>query len=372
MSNFSTEPPAPDVFEVSLFGPGKGESIVVHLGSSRWIVVDSCRDQRSGEVAALAYLRGLGVDLATEVLAVVATHAHDDHFAGIADIVEASHAAKIVTSQALIHREFLALVEADSAIAGITNTAAYREYRRIFEIAKKRKDSATGMRPLVRAGENKILLNLPALGAAPAATVTALSPSEHAVTRAHEQLANSCLHVMGERTRRSTLDPNEASIALWISIGGVNVLLGADLLSGPAGCGWEAVLHSFSVPEPATLYKAAHHGSSTSHHDELWSKLLANDPTVLLAPFRNGNVNLPKDSDIAYILTHTDQAWTTSPRKPTPSAAFKKQAAKLGTLARNARDPYGLIGHLRARIPLDGGIWHVDNFAPGVRLAMRA
>ena len=109
MSSYSAEPPAPNVVEVSLFGPGKGESVVVHLGAHRWIVVDSCRDQRSGEVPALEYLRGIGVDLATEVLAVVATHAHDDHFAGISDIVEACEKAIIVTSQAVVNREFIAV-----------------------------------------------------------------------------------------------------------------------------------------------------------------------------------------------------------------------------------------------------------------------
>jgi len=352
-----------------LFGPGRGESIVVHLGARRWIVVDSCRDERSGEVAALKYLRGIGVDLATEVLAVVATHAHDDHFAGIADIVEACSQAIIVTSHALVNREFLALVEAERDIAGITKTASYREYRRIFALAEQRQDSTTGMRPLRRASENKVLLDLPACGAAPAATVTALSPSEYAVTRALNALANSHLHAMGERTRRSMLDPNEASVALWVNAGGTNALLGADLLSGPAGCGWGAVLNAFSPGEPATLYKAAHHGSSTSHHDGLWDKLLANEPVVVLTPFRRGNVNLPKDSDIAYLLSHTDKAWTTSAGKPTPGRAFKKQASKLGTLARNPRDPYGIVGHLRARLAFSGGAWKVDSFAPAARLS---
>jgi beta-lactamase superfamily II metal-dependent hydrolase len=368
LSSYSTDPPASDIFEVSLFGPGKGESIVVHLGAHRWIVVDSCRDQRSGEVAALKYLRGIGVDLAAEVLAVVATHAHDDHFAGIADIVEACSSAIIVTSQALVNREFLALVEAENDIAGITDTASYREYRRIFALAQQRRNSATGMRPLRRASENKVLLDVPALGAVPAATVTALSPSEQAVTRALEALANSQLHAMGERTRRSMLDPNEASIALWINVGAASVLLGADLLSGPTGCGWGAVLHAFKPVEPATLYKAAHHGSSTSHHDGMWANLLASEPVVLLAPFRHGNVNLPKKSDIAYILAHTNKAWTTSTGMPTPSGTFKKQASKLGTLAHNPRDPYGMVGQLRARIPFSGGVWKVDNFAPAARL----
>jgi hypothetical protein len=174
---------------------------------------------------------------------------------------------------------------------------------------------------------------------------------------------------MGERTHRSMLDPNEASIALWVKAGATNVLLGADLLSGPAGCGWGAVLHAFSPIEPATLYKVAHHGSSTSHHQGLWDKLLDSSPVVMLAPFRRGNVNLPEDSDISYLLARTDKAFTTSPRKPTPSVAFKRQASKLGTLAHNPRNPNGMVGHLRARVPFSGGAWKVDRFAPAALLS---
>lgn len=318
----------------------------------------------------MRYLQGIGVDLATEVLTVVATHAHDDHFAGIADVVEKCTEATVVTSQALFNREFLALVEIDHQIAGVTSTSAYREYRRIFSIVEQRKNAITGKRPHRRAEEGKVLLGLPSSGAAPAVTVTALSPSEHAVTRAQTVLAKEQLVALGERTRRPTYDPNEASIALWLRAGGVNVLLGADILSGPLGCGWGAVLHSFTPESPATLYKVAHHGSSTSHHEGIWEKLLDDRPVVLLAPFRHGNVNLPKDTDVDYFLGYTDEAWTTSPRQPTSSGSFQKQAAKLGTLARNPRDPYGVVGHLRARIPLVGGTWQVANFAPASRLAV--
>jgi hypothetical protein len=260
-------------------------------------------------------------------------------------------------------------VEAENDISGVTKTASYREYRRIFALAQHRRNPITGRGPLRRAEENKILLDLPARDSAPAATITALSPSEHAVTRALEALAKSQLQAMGERTRRSMLDPNEASIALWVTAGATNVLLGADLLSGPAGCGWEAVLHAFGPVGPGTLYKIAHHGSSTSHHEGIWEKLLDKDPVALLTPFRHGNVVLPKSSDIAYLLAHTDKVWTTSPRKPTPGGAFKKQASKLGTLAHNPRDLYGMVGHLRARVPFSGGAWKIENFAPSARLS---
>ncbi|MFD8424278.1 MBL fold metallo-hydrolase [Streptomyces sp. NPDC059466] len=355
------------MFEVSLFGPGKGESVVVHLGGRRWMVVDSCRDQRTRGVAALDYLRGMGVDLATEVLAVVATHAHDDHFDGIAEVVEACSAATVVTSHALMNREFLALVEAEREIAGVTNTAAYKEYRRIFEIIERRRRE-TGKVPGRRAEENKILLDLSAQGAAPATRVTALSPSEHGVYRAQQVLAKNHLFALGERTRRSTYDPNEASIALWVAAGEINVLLGADILRGPEGCGWGAVLQSFTPTQPATLYKAAHHGSKTSHHEGLWSDLLADNPVVLIAPFRGGNVSIPSEEEIAYFASRTDKAWITSPRNPTPNKAFRREAAKLGSMAKNPRDPYGIIGHLRARVSLAGGGWQVDNFAPASKL----
>lgn len=39
-------PPVADELEVSVFGPGVGESVVVHLGHGDWMVVDSCLNPR--------------------------------------------------------------------------------------------------------------------------------------------------------------------------------------------------------------------------------------------------------------------------------------------------------------------------------------
>ena len=82
----STSLPASDVIEVSIFGPGKGESIAVHLGSNQWLIVDSCVDQIDRSNPALRYLESIGVDLSADVRMVVGTHAHDDHIAGISEI----------------------------------------------------------------------------------------------------------------------------------------------------------------------------------------------------------------------------------------------------------------------------------------------
>ena len=70
--------PSPDEIEVTLFGPGYGEAIAVHLGEGTWLLVDSCIDPVSRAPASGTYLEQIGVSV-NQVLAIVASHWHDDH-----------------------------------------------------------------------------------------------------------------------------------------------------------------------------------------------------------------------------------------------------------------------------------------------------
>lgn len=100
-----TTKPESHQFEVSLFGPGVGESVVVHLGSNNWIIVDSCKTAHH-QAAALEYLDGLGVDLSNDVKAVVATHWHNDHVRGLDETFTRCSSAKFICSSALLTDEF--------------------------------------------------------------------------------------------------------------------------------------------------------------------------------------------------------------------------------------------------------------------------
>jgi hypothetical protein len=62
-----SSPPQYDEIEVSVFGSGYGESVLVHLGQHEWMVVDSCVDMPSGQPAPIQYLRGLGINPAETV-----------------------------------------------------------------------------------------------------------------------------------------------------------------------------------------------------------------------------------------------------------------------------------------------------------------
>ena len=105
------EPPNNCEVEVTVFGPGYGECILIHVGSNQWIVMDSCIGQNN-EPVALTYLKDIGCNPGECVRFVIATHWHDDHVQGIAKVLESAESATFVISTALGRKEFLGLLDA--------------------------------------------------------------------------------------------------------------------------------------------------------------------------------------------------------------------------------------------------------------------
>jgi beta-lactamase superfamily II metal-dependent hydrolase len=359
-SKDSSDEPAPsaDEVEISIFGPGKGECIVAHVGNGDWVVVDSCRPNSSSTPVALEYLTRIGVDARTQVRLVVATHAHDDHFGGIADVFDACQAAHFVCSSAATSVEYLALVEIDKELANRVPKRAYAEYSQVFSEAKKRANSAG--RPIRYADAGKELFRNEQV------VVSALSPSDEAITRSREVFGQA-LVAAGERKRLPTSDPNQLAIAIIIEAGQAVALLGADLPTGPSGCGWRAVL-SAPPAKRASLYKVAHHGSPTSHHGGIWTDLLTPEPVQVLAPFRSGRTPRPAPEDVTRLKALGPTYSSASLKGPTPDKAVKRLRAALTGVATDVRDPWGEIGQVRARCSTTESIWRVTTFHPATRL----
>ena len=105
------KPPGKGEFEFTLLGPGYGESILLHVGEGVWILIDSCVG-KDGTPRALQYLESIGVDPAEAVGLIVATHWHDDHIRGIANIVEVCSRAAFCCASVLCNKEFLAVADA--------------------------------------------------------------------------------------------------------------------------------------------------------------------------------------------------------------------------------------------------------------------
>src|SRR5947207_9415173 len=103
-------PPATNEIEISLFGPGFGECVVVHLGYNDWIIVDSCRDLASKRPVSLVYLERLGVPVDTAVKRVIATHYHDDHLDGLPEVFGAATSSTFACTAAFQNRDFAELL----------------------------------------------------------------------------------------------------------------------------------------------------------------------------------------------------------------------------------------------------------------------
>lgn len=368
MSKTKAELTAPNdhQFEVSLFGPGKGEAVAVHLGGGDWITVDSCRDQVTDTHPVLSYFQDIGVDIDKQVHLVVGTHAHDDHVAGISQLFAAATGAKYVSSPAQTAEEFFAAVEADADIESELRTSTRAEFREVRAEIVRRGRSGQGKSPWRLAVEQKVLWERKASSVLPAARVLALSPSDDAIHRAQEYLAEGTAKADARR-RLSRSDPNEFSVALWVEFGNDAALLGADLEKGPTGCGWHGVLSSHTPTGRASLHKVPHHGSTHAHSDGVWSQLLTTDVVSLVAPYRPSH--LPRPEDVKRIVRLSGSAFVTAlPDLRTASAPVRRAAADLAQVGRNVREPHGRVGRISARKSAPDAHWSVLTASPGREL----
>lgn len=361
------EPPSADEVEISIFGPGKGESVAVHVGAGQWLIIDSCIDQQTKRNPVLDYLSTLGVETSRDVVLVVGTHAHDDHIAGLSNVLGQCEAATFVCSSALTAEEFMSTVEADADIERLFRKTIRSEYRKIFEILSDR-DVTDSRPPAMHALEMRELWSRPATKDIPSASAVSLSPSDQAVIRARAALAAG-LAKSTDRRRIQLVDPNEFAVAMWVNVGDIALLLGADLTSGPEGCGWGAVVSRFSSALRASAFKIPHHGSPNAHHDGVWSKLVTDDVISLLAPFRMGRRPLPADDDIQRIkLTSSAVYCSANPKAPALSKDVKRTRAALASLGATNIRFEGRTGQVRARRARDWADWRVECQSPAMQL----
>lgn len=356
-------PPGDDIAEVSLFGPGYGESIVLHAGAGDWLIIDSCVDS-TGRPTSITYLESLGVDPAVAVKLVLATHWHDDHVRGLAETVKACPNARFACSVALKAEEFKALVSmiglAEGARSGV------REFYEIQETLLERK-AGSGSGPKW-ALTDRLLWSRTATKSVCAVKVTPLSPSDDEVTLALRALGKLQPSAGARRKRVVVSGPNHASVVLWVQIGTKLLLLGADLEeTGHPGTGWSVIVdNSCRPPGLASVYKVAHHGSRNADQPRVWDDMLIEKVNALLTPFALAGIKLPTTADTSRICKRTTNAYITAPRqvkkpKKREGAVEKSIKSVVGSL----RVVSGPVGHVRMRglvsdphgweIALDGG-----------------
>lgn len=338
-------PPSANEVEVSVFGPGYGESIVIHIGQDIWFVVDSCIDPVTRYPASLAYFKKIGVDPAN-VKQVIASHWHDDHIRGLGELFRACINAEFVCSSAIQSREFIEIVRAYGAHT-IMESTGIDEFKIILDVLSERAETS-GM----RYKSPKFAFADVTLWKDSKCTIHALSPSSASILAAHLDLIN--LLPVSREAKRSLIatDFNKAAVVLWFSVGSFAILLGSDLEeTSDSQRGWSVIIDSPSRPAgKASLFKIPHHGSKNADHSAIWTDLLLKNPFSALTPYEIAGKKLPTKTDVERLCSCTTNIYSTSPfgqertikRERTVEKTIRETAIKIKQLNTS-------IGHVRFR-----------------------
>jgi len=316
--------PDPDEIEVTVFGPGYGECIVMHAGSGMWFIVDSCLESESKKPASIAYLESLGIDPGEAVKVVAASHWHDDHIKGLADTVKSCQSANLAFGSAFTRDEFLALLQyhEDQPVEKIDRGGT--EFLKCLRYAAM---NGRQIKPLVA---DTVIIDIDpgSLAHGKRVELRALSPSSAQFMDFMRQCPNLVTANLGKpKTRLVPPNRNDLSVAMLFSIGNQSVLLGADLeeVGNPAK-GWQAVITlRGSRKHLSHIHKIPHHGSCGAHHDQVWQRLLCPNTWSVVTPWMHGRKVLPQQTDKARIKKLSTKSYLTSTQRISPKKSYSRE-----------------------------------------------
>ncbi len=345
-------PPNDDEFEVTLLGPGYGESMVLHIGGGAWIVVDSCGSAEAP--AALDYLRTMGLDPARVVVLIVATHWHDDHIRGMGRMVETCANAAFCCASALCRGEFLEVVGALEGRHVAAFGSGVREIHRTF--SRLRDADST---PTWAVANRRLFSRGPC-------EIWSLAPADDAYAGFLRELGRLVPEAGQAETRIPSLSPNGVAVVLWVAVGDIVVLLGSDLERG----GWSTVVQDGARPAGrASVFKVPHHGSGSAHEPDVWEHMLDAEPFAIITPWKRGGRVVPNRLDKQRILARTRNAYVSavadSGARGRRDAMVERMVRQSGIRLRRAPTPDGV--RLRRRIG-SGASWEIERFGSACHL----
>jgi len=375
LESIQVAPPRRDELEVSLFGPGIGECIVVHMGENQWIIIDSCIDSMTKTPAALHYLDQLGVNAADNVKLFVISHWHSDHIRGASEIARTCAAATICFSEALLKEEFFALIDCYAGLKNPVlvdrNRSGVCEIASIIKTIKGRcEKGVVSFQPfnLASADKRLYLNNQFSIKR----EIWSLSPSPSAVVNSLTEIRRLIPTPSDNEIRKVIPIPtkNDNAIVLFIKYGElVNILLGSDLeeTTDPL-TGWSVIVDSLNRPQSKSmLFKIPHHGSKNAHNHMVWDRMIESEPTAILTTKIGGISSIPKESDIKRLRKYTSNLFSTlDPRTKLPKRERTVEKTIKGVLKK--RIPLGgTIGQIQIRIDLNSSL-RIGLKAPATKL----
>lgn len=216
--------PAPDEIEVTTISGGlNGESVVLHLGDDKWVIIDSCKGEGIKLPLPLYYLKEIEVDFENVIL-IICTHWHTDHINGLVEVVKECENAKFVMGKIGNKKDFILRLldpenESPEDKRGIEET-----FVGCMEELQKRK---TFLKYPEYALCNTSLYDDYLKGCP--VKLTALSPSGLLYEDFDRDMIDESKESLSTNKEKKLYDLNLCSIALSLTVGTELIILGADM-----------------------------------------------------------------------------------------------------------------------------------------------
>ncbi|MGO9249156.1 MAG: MBL fold metallo-hydrolase [Solirubrobacteraceae bacterium] len=307
----------PDQLSVVVFGPGFGESIVVHAPPGEWLIVDSLEDPVASSPVDPANSTNPAIrflhEHQAEPSALLLTHPHEDHAAGFDAFIERWTNAKIgylsehmsPSGDRLTAPDFEKSLRsglAEHAVSAILDT---------WERFPNRKwDLLPGS--TIDLGQ---------------AVVTVLGPSKRALRRAGAG---------------KSVDANTLSVPLAIDWCGTRIVLGADL---PA-TEWQQIVKDLPHANPGDHHalKVPHHGSKAAQDELLAHPSDGRERCWVLSPWKLAGGTLPRfeeDEGVDLMLRRVPEIHLTSLPLATSLRSGAKRASRAQIADATTRSRFG-------------------------------
>jgi glyoxylase-like metal-dependent hydrolase (beta-lactamase superfamily II) len=331
---------------IAVFGPGRGEAIVVRLPDGSVGVVDGCTEPRGGHARGHGdpvreLLNRIEADPATArpfgLRFVCLTHPHDDHYAGVGrlldayrgriehlwavDDVSAHMAAKLIEWSDVTRGGKVPLPD-DKVKIGLARVIA-RLHAAHAQHAAQLTQLIVG-RTVFRA--NDML---------PPISITACGPADRDVHAARRELDAALLALVRGEPAPTSFDLNLASGALVLRWGASAILLAGDLLVGDDPLsGWRR--GRAHVGGAVQVVNVPHHASVEAHHAETWADM--QPALAIVTPFKNAMTDSrrtkypPRPEQIAALAASSVVTITSPPKwgdDPTFPCPLRKRASSL-------------------------------------------
>ena len=148
------------------------------------------------------------------------------------------------------------------------------------------------------------------------------------------------------KARIPDVSPNNVAVVLWIRVGELVLLLGADLETN----GWVKIVGSRGRPQMrGTAFKVPHHGGASANEPSVWRTMLEDNPVAVLTPWRLAGRALPTQEDMWRILMETRHAYATTD----PAKKVRPRKRRMPAVERTIRESNI---KLRGNRPHSGGV----------------